>query len=171
MTCLRFSIHQLGGLGVRVIDEGGVQSRVGLLPGWGRPSIRYAMFHFIIGLCIQLIFLMYFPRFLIIVLPAFASSLFLPFSPNLFSDAYSLSKPLLYLKSMTPLLLILRPYLNPSILSLYLPIIFIAIVIVVVSYILFLQNISILKIRIFVVIRVHCCLYGNFSWLTRFGSH
>ena len=84
MIHLRFSIHPLGGLSICVINEGGVQSGVGVFPGWGRPSIRYAMFHFIVGSCIWLIFLMYFPRFLIIVLLAFTSTLFLPFSVNLY---------------------------------------------------------------------------------------
>ena len=147
-------VGPLGGCSVHVVSEGRVQGGVGVFPGWSRPSIRYVISSLIIRLCLWLTILIYWPRFIPFVLLAFASSLFLPFSPNLFSDAYSLSKPLFHLKSMIQLLLILWPYLNPSIPSLYLPIIFIAIVIIVVTYILLLQNIFILKIRIFIVCMV-----------------
>ena len=102
----------MGGRAVCIVAKGRVQGGVGVFPGWGRLSIRYTVFHLIVGSCIRLIFLMYLPRFLIIVLPAFASTLFLPFSANLyitqlFTLLYSLAKILLIPKFLVEILLIL----------------------------------------------------------------
>ena len=105
-------VGPLGGCIVCIVAKGRVQGGVGVFPGWGRLSIRYTVFHLIVGSCIWLIFLMYLPRFLIIILPAFASTLFLPFSANLyiiqlFTLLYSLAKILLIPEFLVELLLIL----------------------------------------------------------------
>ena len=74
----------LGGRVICVVSKGRVQGRVGVFPGWSRPSIRYAVSHLIISLCLRLILLMDLPRFIIFIFPAFASTLFLPFSANIY---------------------------------------------------------------------------------------